>query len=67
MQALGALPELLLGENLNVEDEVSAIICEHFPDGMESPTDAALARGRAKIIFRDAANDDLPEAVAASA
>lgn len=45
-------------EDLSVEQEVAAILAEHFPNGLDSPTDAAIARGRAKTIIRDAANDD---------
>lgn len=44
--------------DLQLVREVEAILTEHFPEGLASPTDAAISRGRAKVIIRDAANDD---------
>ena len=40
--------------------EVSSILADYFEDDIPSPTDAAISRGRAKLIVRDAANDDEP-------
>ena len=47
--------------DLAVAVEVEAIMAEYFPNGLQSPTTAAIARGRATVIYRDAANDDLPD------
>ena len=50
-------PDDLLG----VSELVETVMVEHFPHGLQpSPTTAALSSGRAKVIIRDAANDDSP-------
>lgn len=54
------LSETELDLDLDVYAEVEAIISDCFPVGMSSPTEAASSRGRAKVIIRDAANDDQP-------
>lgn len=54
--------------DLSADAEVEAILADHLPGGVQDITAAALARGRAKVILRDAANDDdAPEAQAVSA
>lgn len=40
--------------------EVASLLDDYFPFGLQSPTSAALALGRAGVIYRDAANDDEP-------
>lgn len=54
-------------EDLDVSQDVETILCEHLIDQADSPTGDAMAKGWAKVIIRDAANDDEAEPLAALA
>lgn len=48
-------------------EDVALALGDYSPDDFTSPTDAALARGHARLINRDNANDDFAETVAQTA
>lgn len=47
-----------LDDTGDLDAEVSAILADYFEGDVASPTEVGLAKGRAKVIIRDAANDD---------